>query len=377
MGTVKIKYYVVQNGRGYWFPTPRMKACGFNNIRCGPDGPAAWALAESWNQRWQAARRGVTGGPGDLALARERQWPEGSLGDVFRRFRVTDTWRRKPTRTQEDWNRGWRRIEKPLGGLRPVDIDFELADAWYGALLASTTVREAFGAMKTFRALWKIAGAMKLCDPAQDPSAKIRRQTPVRRKEIWTEGEAVRLVKGAWRAGYCGLACIVAVMWDTSFSPVDARKLTTVHRVDAGFFVERSKTGASALGTLSRRTQTLIEAYHAILTPAAGTELFRNRSGAAYSKDTLGDDFRDLRALVFGVAEGRKLADLRRSGSVEALAGDASMEAIAAKMGNDIDQNKELRKVYLPHAPAVVEMADAARLKGRARMRKERKGGKS
>jgi hypothetical protein len=57
--------------------------------------------------------------------------------------------------------------------------------------------------------------------PGQDPSRAIRRKTPKGRHQIWSDGEVVRLVKGAWRAGYCGLACIIAVAWDTSFAPVD------------------------------------------------------------------------------------------------------------------------------------------------------------
>jgi hypothetical protein len=49
--------------------------------------------------------------------------------------------------------------------------------------------------------------------------------------------------------------------------------------------------------------------------------IFRNRSGAAYSSDTLGDDLRDVRHATFGRHESRTLADFRRSGAVEAIAG--------------------------------------------------------
>ena len=45
MGRVKIPYYIVDGkGRGYWRPTLKMYAFGFQIIRCGPDGPEAWAL---------------------------------------------------------------------------------------------------------------------------------------------------------------------------------------------------------------------------------------------------------------------------------------------------------------------------------------------
>ena len=47
----------------------------------------------------------------------------------------------------------------------------------------------------------------------------------IRQSQRWTEGEAVRLVKAAWRSGYRCLACIIAIAGDTSFSPVDVRTL--------------------------------------------------------------------------------------------------------------------------------------------------------
>jgi hypothetical protein len=42
-------------------------------------------------------------------------------------------------------------------------------------------------------------------------------------------------------------------------------------------------------------------------------------------------------------------------------------------MANTIDQNKELQATYLPNSAAVVRLADEARVRGRARLRGERK----
>ena len=58
--------------------------------------------------------------------------------------------------------------------------------------------------------------------------------------------------------------------------------------------------------------------------------IFRNRSGDPYSKDTLGDDFRDIRAAEYGPLERRMLGfDFRRSGAVEAIAGKATPAELA------------------------------------------------
>jgi hypothetical protein len=51
--------------------------------------------------------------------------------------------------------------------------------------------------------------------------------------------------------------------------------------------------------------------------------------------------------------------DFRRSGAVEALAGDVVPAARAAKMANSIDQSKYLQRTYLPVDSTVVRLADA------------------
>ena len=83
--------------------------------------------------------------------------------------------------------------------------------------------------------------------------------------ERWSEGETVRLVKTAWRHGYRGLACIIAVAWDTQFSPVDVRTLAARHRTTVGgrlifdrLVDGRTKTGRAAIGTVSPRTERLV-----------------------------------------------------------------------------------------------------------------------
>ena len=55
MGKVHIPYYVVVKGFGYWRPKPAMRALGFERVACGKDGPAAWAVAQKWAERWEQA----------------------------------------------------------------------------------------------------------------------------------------------------------------------------------------------------------------------------------------------------------------------------------------------------------------------------------
>lgn len=70
--------------------------------------------------------------------------------------------------------------------------------------------------------------------------------------------------------------------------------------------------------------------------PHGEAYIFRNRRGAPYSKDTLGDDFRAVRIAAFGERDKRTLADFRRFGAIEAIAGGASAEQLAVAMANTI-----------------------------------------
>ena len=68
----------------------------------------------------------------------------------------------------------------------------------------------------------------------------------------------------------------------------------------------------------------------------------------------------------------RAILDFRRSGAVEATAGEVNPAALAGKMANTIDSNKALQDTYLPHTATLVRLADAARVRGRGRLRDER-----
>jgi hypothetical protein len=99
--------------------------------------------------------------------------------------------------------------------------------------------------------------------------------------------------------------------------------------------------------------------------------IFRNRSGAPYSKYTLGDDFRTVRTAEFGGLDRRQLADFRRSGAVEAIAGGAKAEELAHAMGNTLGASNALFATYVPINVATLRSVMEARRRGRSRLRDE------
>jgi hypothetical protein len=253
---------------------------------------------------------------------------------------------------------------------------------WRAALEKKHGRGVAHKTIRVWRTFWKIMLGMKVARTA-DPSMGIRNRAPAPRWERWSEGEAVRLVKAAWREGYSGLACIIAVAWDTQFSPVDARTLAARHRAQVGgrlvFDLQadgRVKTGRAAIGTLSTRTERLVSVYLAALQVDLHPDaiLFRTRSGAAYGRETLGHDFTAVRALAFP-GDRRRLMDMRRSGVIEAIVGDAGPLALSAKLANSISRSNTLHKTYAPVDIEAVRRTDSARLQGRRRIRSGNKRG--
>jgi hypothetical protein len=389
MGKIKIPYYTVIAGRGYWRPTRKMRGLGFQIVRCGADGPDAWALAAEWNKRWQAVRKGDAPALVDLDhLSRDQaevahRYPPGSVGAAFQVYIRTPEWAARAYLTREKiWWPAWIRIREMWGDVAPDTITFEMMSKWRAALERKHGRGVAHKILRVWRTFWKIMLGMKVARAA-DPSLGIRNRAPIPRWQRWSEGETVRLVKAAWRHGYKGLACIIAVAWDTQFSPVDVRTLAARHRAIVGGHLVfdrqaegRAKTGRAAIGTVSARTERLVEIYLRTLALELHPDaiLFRTRTGAAYGREPLAHDFADVRALAFP-GDKRRLMDMRRSGVVEAIAGDAGPVGLAAKLANSIGRSNTLHKTYAPVDIEAVRNTDAARLKGRRRMRGENESG--
>lgn len=386
MTKVKIpNYQIRRNGRGFWEPTKKMRLLGFQSVPCGLDGPAAWAVAQAWNERWQRTRRGEDPAParileeGNLSPERAEEltvYPYGSIGEAFRRYRRTEEWtKRKEPRTREDWWRGWRRIKPIFGDVDPRTVTLEEISEWRGIIEAKVSLREAHRALKIWRALWKVMAGLKYCDRESDPSLGVRNSAAAGRSETWTEGEAVRLVKRAWRMGYYGLAAGLAVMWETQLSPGDVRALAAGQRCRDRrghlFFTERAKSDKAVGGVLSKRSAFALDAY----LERFGAELhcdaviFRNRSGQPYLKNAFAEDFREIRSAEFGPLERRQMLDFRRSGAVEAIVGDARSEHLSHAMGNTLSASNALFQTYVPVQTATIELVAEARRKGRRKLR--------
>ena len=362
MGRVRIRHYRIRKGRGYWEPTARMKALGFRVMALGPDGPEAWALAERMNAEWDGAR--ASGNAVD-------HYEHGTVGWLFDKYRRMGVWEKKEPRTREEWEAAWTVIKRVFGDVLVSEIDFPACDAFYTELENKFSQHKKHRVFKIFRALLEIAIGFKLIKT--NPSHKIPNTAPKGRSAIWSELEIVELRDKAWELGYRGLSVAIAVAHDTQLAPVDVRLLTLgMRRADHQgiyFETERAKTGRKALATISKDTELLIERYLqglAFVLPP-DQPLIRNRSSRVYSKDTLGDDFRDVREVVFP-GDTRRLMDMRRTGNVEAVTGGAQPTDLAAKLSNTIAQSNQIFDTYSPVQLETVREVDKAREIGRRKL---------
>jgi hypothetical protein len=387
-GPVVIPYLVERRGRWFWSPRGEAKAL----VEARPLGADAAAAREAALALHEEVRRrklapGAAAGKDDPKAATAVSYPRGSIGEAWHRWTKTKEWAAdsEKTRNGERWPAWTLRIGPVFGRARFGDVTYDLMSDFRATIEETAGLDTAWRTIKVWRRFWNIAAAMGYCARGADPSLAIKNTRPAPRTQRFDEGEVVRLIKASWREGLRGLACVIAICWDSQLSPGDVRKLRARHRgvAPSGRLMfdlrkeGRAKTGAPAIGTLSARAERLIKAYldqlAVELTPEA--VLFRNRSGRPYREDTLADDFAALRARVFGPAEKRQLRDLRRSAAIEAIAGGVTMKALADKMANGIDTSTTLQRTYTPAvSPEVVEMADEARRRGRALLRG---GGKS
>jgi hypothetical protein len=395
MAKDKIRYLLYVSGRWRWRPTRQMRKLGFHLITFGPVLTADdKAVAVRLNEEWDKVRAGIVSEP-------EETYPPGSVGDGYERAMKMRAAERKAKNidwngeqeSRDDWPRAWKWLGPVFGDVDPNTIQpehFLAIDQNTGKVRgllplveSKVSISERHRVIKVWRALWKRMSVMHYCDADKDPSLAFANSAPSPRQEVWAYREVLRLVRHAWRLGYKGLAALMAVSWDSMLSPVDARKLTAGQMLrdehGALFFLDRAKTGRAAAGTLSRWSEAILAAYIRSLgvelldtapifrTPGAapGPKGGRRWLPQHYTKDKAGYHFRLVRASLFGPEEKRQLADMRRSGAVEADAGGTTDADLSNKMANTISASNRLRKTYTPVNVVSVRRVDEARKLGR------------
>jgi hypothetical protein len=396
VGSDQIRYFLYINGRWRWRPTKTMREFGFGLVTMGRGGPRQDVdglpeanledrqRAIALNDAWDRVRSGQAPSPARTTL---KAYPAGSLGEAYQRameIRKAERLQKgvvwtKEQESRDDWPRAWKWLEPEFADCDPKTIvpeHFLRIDPRTGKpaglvpKIEKVSITERHRVIKVWRAFWTKMKAMGgYVGDREDPAKSFANSAPQPRDAMWHRKEVLKRVQRAWRMGYFGLAACMATAWDSMCSPVDVRRLTPSQvRSDLNgiwFAIGRAKTGKAAAATLSPWSEAILRAYLAKIDVeiAPNAPIFRNRSGNAYSKDTLGDDFRDVREAI-DKTDTRQLADMRRSGAVEGDAGGGTVTDQSNKMANTVAANNRLRKTYNPTNVVSARRFDEARVVG-------------
>ncbi len=237
-GGLKIPYYFVKpSGRAYWRLTGKaMRLRGFHLVPLGDDGPAAW--------RW--LRNGIGNGrqfaeakrPRSLICRSSRPMKRKRRDGIHRvsmgaAFNDTSEPTNGPHVRLGSQTRFGGQPGFVLGyvGSRGPGLDlFEMISRWRAALKKSMVAASLTKTIRVWRAFWNIMLATQ-GGPHRRSVIRVRNRAPAPRWQRWSEGEAVLLVKAAWRR-LPGPRMHHCRFLDTQFSPVDVRTLADRHRSD-------------------------------------------------------------------------------------------------------------------------------------------------
>lgn len=384
MTRIKLPYYVVRKGRGYFeIGKDRAEATGLlASEPLGLDGPEAWAKARRSYEAFKAAMD-------PNSKKRLGGYPPGSLGAAWVLWRGTVEWTGKAARTREEYERAWDDHIEPNFGKRPIlKITVSDSEALHRRLKADLSPSDAHRTLKIWRALLNMLAKKHLLPRA--PIGSVTNPMPKGRGQFWLASEVARLLRAAdllhrftkddkWQA----MGLLVRIGWETALSPADCRtlKLEMLKRDRSGWYIERerTKTGAAAKPPISDALADALKAYaqRAGRTPLPTAVLFHNSAGDPMDRFYMADQFRDLRRVAFGKGEIRQFMDIRRSANLEADLGGASAQDRAAVMANALDKNKSLDAVYTPVTVARARKALEARGLGRELLAQELQRGKS
>jgi hypothetical protein len=371
----RLPYTVRKRGKLFWQPTPEMKALGFTPKALGDDTPENQARALKLYEAWLQSREN---------RGRVTSYPAGTFGAYWDRYRGTEAWSRKKPRTREDYERAWARIdawrpdpERPsLSRTVITQVTTELCEQFEAHLAATVSPRERWRTVKALKILLEDM-VTRLRLGYASPAGRLVNAQPPGRWQIWLGAELEELSCGAAIAGFEGMSLAIWIAWETMFSPIDVWTLRPQQmKRDAGgwyFHRDRTKTEREAFAAISDELAEQILAYlgRQARAPADRTPIVRQRNGDAYrSKDTFGDDFRDVRAIVFP-GDARQFIDIRRSANVEADAAGADKKTMGELLANGLAENRFLDHTYTP--PTVSKARDVARqrLQGREKLAAE------
>lgn len=362
-------YYKVRRGRAFWEPGKERAARAGMKSSCplGVDGDDAKALA--WSLYYELRQK--TGRGHNSSKEKAANYPKGSLGSFFEKYKTTRAWTKKSPTTRAEWEYCWRtHIELKFANTRINSITpAEFAD-WQDSIEAALGASARWRAVKIAKALFNAAVDNHVI--ARSPANSLPNPAPKGRWQIWRALEIAKLADSAMKIGKPAMSIAIRIAWETALSPKDVRTLTlSMLKRDASgawFENDRSKTGIHFVCAISDELDGAIRGYVdglGVVIPPTEPFLRTSRDAHQYTKARFIMDFALTRKAAFGNAENRRFQDIRRSANVEADLAGATPEERAEMLANSLDKDRNLEQTYTPRTVEKSRQMAAKRLEGR------------
>lgn len=348
MAEIRVRY-VREKASGFYFqPTKAMRAAGFSPESLGKDRAKAIARAGKMLAEWDVIR--TAGDPNAKPAAKP-----GTFKHLQDQLRQSNEWKNKSDGRRIN-------LETSFRALTEIGLDDEVVkglttedcEVLYQGLEEKKGPHARHDIYKDLRYLINYAIRSRYQGVTFNPTYIVKNAAPGPRTQKWTNDQVQAAIKAGWDEGFKGAAVALAILYDTSMRPVDARKLPR-EDIDLDgkepkvMIPAQSKTGNPHWTTLWPETVGWIRKYLGELAATAlpGQPILRTRTGLRYTKLQLSRDMRTImdKAEIPGDVQAR---DLRRTAQYErAITGSTALEAGAAA-GQKVTSSQAILDTYVP-----------------------------
>ncbi len=373
--------------RVWWECEAAVKKLGFASVDLDAKAPLKAAReARRLNDEVDQARR--TG-----SAPRAKRGPV-CIEDVAEDFRRSVQWDLLAAKTRDSYGKGFRLIITKWGDVPVQDFTKPMARTWYESLYRDAGHWQAAALIRLLSILMAHAELRGWRPEMSNPCYRLGVSIPKGRDRVasWDEYDALQaaavrtglpsigvLVALSMLAGQRETDCMAALRGDFSARPVVWPGASAP--VDVWVWdLSRSKTGASGTIMLHGDLAPMVAGILARPAPADARLVIEERLGRPYDEDLFQSRWGEVRAAAIAGGDGLapcptlaslQFRDLRRSFSVNARRGGASVDDAGDVLGNSAAKNARIKGTYMP--PEFFTAARAVAAAGRPEVSEERK----
>jgi hypothetical protein len=373
--------------RVWWEAEQAIRKLGFTSVELPADAPLKAAReARKLNDAVDEAR--LTG-----SAPRSKRGPV-CIEDVVEDFRRSVQWDQLAAKTRDSYGKGFRLIIVKWGDVPVGDFTKPMARTWYESLYREAGHWQAAALIRLMSILFSHAELRGHRPEMSNPCYRLGVSIPKGRTRVasWDEYDALQaaavrvglpsigvLAALSMLAGQRETDCMAALRGDFSAQPVlwpGANAPVDVWVWD----LSRSKTGASGRIMLHADLAPMVAGVLSRPAPADARLVIEERMARPYDEDLFQSRWGEVRAAAIAGAKGvapcptlatLQFRDLRRSFSVNARRGGASVDDAGDVLGNSAAKNARIKGTYMP--PEFFTAARAVAAAGRPEPTVERK----